>query len=323
MEELKYRNDDEFCPLPESEKHLQTITASHFVDIPMDGVKPGLNILEGLCFDSRGEALYVCNTPLGKIYKVDIKSKEISLFADLPDNMAPSAIKIHKDGRLFITIAASSEGGFVLIMSDEGEILDKIVTGTGKLIDDMVFAKNGGFYFTDLGGSLEDKSAGVYYVEPDYKNVHPVITKGMIGTNGIALDPEWKHLWITEFGAGKLHHFGIEEDGYTLEPISSSTPYYFTGLEGPDSCIIDEDGNLYVAMCGQGRFLVFNRNGIPIGNILIPGREKGRMCKSTHIAIRPGTNEAYMCSADMKSGQSAIYVAKVYAKAHKSYQFMK
>lgn len=202
-----------------------------------------------------------------------------------------------------------------------GQILDKIVTGTGKLIDDMVFDKNGGFYFTDLGGSLDDKSAGVFYVEPDYKTIHSVITRDMIATNGIALDPEWKNMWITEYGAGKLHHFGLSDNRYTLEPLTSTTPYYFTGLEGPDSCIIDEDGNLYVSMCGQARFLVFNRNGFPIGNILIPGREKGKMGKSTHIALKPETNEAYMCCADIKTGESSIYVAKVFANAHKSYQF--
>lgn len=321
MQELSYKNEECYFPIPENEKNLQTIIAEHFVDIPMENVTPGHNILEGLCFNNDGDILYVCNTPMSKIYKVNMNTKEITLFIDLPEHMMPSAIKIHKDGRLFVTIAASDEGGLIAIISPKGEILDKIITGTGKLIDDMVFDKDGGFYFTDLGGSLEDKSAGVFYVEKDHKTIHSVITRNMIGTNGIALDPEWNSLWITEYGAGKLHHFGISEDRYTIAPITSATPYYFTGLEGPDSCIIDEDGNLYVAMCGQGRFLIFNKNGFPIGNILIPGREKGRMGKSTHIAIKPNTNEAYMCSADMKTGESSIYVAKVYAKAHKSFQF--
>lgn len=320
MQKLSYRNEDMYFPIPENEKNLQTITAEHFVDIPMENVKPGHNILEGLCFNNTGDILYVCNTPMSKIYKVNMDTKEVTLFVDLPEHMMPSAIKIHKDGRLFVTMAGSDNGGLIAIISEEGKIFDKIVTGTDKWIDDMVFDKDGGFYFTDLGGSLEDKSAGVYYVENDYKTIKPVITREMIATNGIALDQEWKHIWITEYGAGKLHHFGITEN-HELEPLSSYTPYYFTGLEGPDSIIIDEDGNLYVAMCGQARFLVFNKNGFPIGNILIPGREKGKMGKSTHIALKPNTNEAYMCSADMKTGESSIYVAKVYAKAHKSYQF--
>ena len=59
--------------------------------------------------------------------------------------------------------------------------------------------------------------------------------------------------------------------------------YYFTGHEGPDSCCIDSDDNLYVAMYGQGRVLVFNKRGYPIGQILMPGRDDGKMLRTTHL----------------------------------------
>lgn len=320
MEKLTYREEDKYVPIPPSEREIQTITADHFVDIPMDDVKPGYNILEGLCFDRNGD-LYLCNTPMGRIYKINMKNKNVSLFCTLPENMLPSAIKIHKDGRLFVTVVNSDNGSLIAILSEEGKLLDKIVTGTDKAIDDMVFERTGGFYFTDLAGTMQKQSAGIFYVEPDFKTIHPVIEKGMIATNGIALEPDDKHMWVTEYGKGRLHHFELAEDKYTVLDTSVSIPYYFTGTEGPDSCCIDADGNLYVAMCGQGRFLIFNKNAIPIGQILIHGREKGKMLKSTHPAIRPGTDEVYMCSGDMKTGESAIFVARGYGKAYKSYQF--
>jgi lactonase len=50
----------------------------------------------------------------------------------------------------------------------------------------------------------------------------------------------------------------------------------------------DADGNLYVAMYGQGRVLVFNGKGIPIGHILLPGRDSGHNLHSTNLAIKPG-----------------------------------
>ena len=34
--------------------------------------------------------------------------------------------------------------------------------------------------------------------------------------------------------------------------------------------------------------MVFNRNGLPIGQIVLPDRDKGRNLKSTSLAIRPG-----------------------------------
>lgn len=317
METLIYRDGDRFFPIPENEKNIPAIRAELFLEVP---TSPGINILEGLCFDRNGD-LYFCNTPQSRIHKVDMKTGELSVFIELPDHMMPSAVKIHKDGRIFSTIAASDEGCMVVILSPEGELLEKIVTGTGRAIDDMVFDKDGGFYLTDLGGTAADKTAGVLYVEPDCKTIHSVIPDGMVATNGISLDPDGRNMWITEYGAGKLHHFTLAEDKVSIELASSYVAYTFTGLEGPDSTVIDEDGNLYVAMCGQARFLVFNRNGYPISQILLPGREKGEMAKSTHLAIRPGTNEAYMCAADLNTGKCAIYRAGVFAKAYQSYQF--
>ena len=68
----------------------------------------------------------------------------------------------------------------------------------------------------------------------------------------------------------------------TIAPFGATIPYYFTGHEGPDSVCIDSDDNLYVAMYGQGRVLVFNKRGYPIGQILMPGRDEGKMLRSTH-----------------------------------------
>lgn len=319
MESLSYRKEDHYFPIPENEKKLPTIAAEHFLDVPMDDVQPGNNILEGLCFDRAGN-LYFCNTPMGRLYFVDMKTKKLVLFKQL-DGMAPSAIKIHKNGDLYVTIAAGTEGSHVLVISPDGEIKEKILMPEGHYIDDMVFDSKGGFYLSDLGGSLADKTAGIFYMEPDHKTLHTVVRNGMIATNGIALTPDEKHLWVTEYGTGLLHWFGLTDDGLSVSPFYSYQPYHFTGLEGPDSICIDEDGNLNVSMCGQGRFLIFNKNSIPIGDIMIPGREEGHMLKSTHIAIAPGTNTAYMCTADLETGKSALFRAGVYAKNFWSYQF--
>lgn len=319
MEELRYQKEDRYFPLPENERHLQTVTAEHFLDVPTDGVQPGNNILEGICFDRDGN-MYFCNSPMGWIYFVDMKTKKLRMFKKL-DGMNPSAIKIHKNGDLYITMAASKEGSLVLVLHPDGTVVEKIPMPEGHFIDDMVFDDKGGFYLSDLGGSIADKTAGIYYMEPDHKTLHTVVPQGMIASNGIALTPDGKHLWVTEYGTALLHWFGLSEDGFSATPFYSYQPYHFTGMEGPDSICIDRDGNLYVSICGQGRFLVFNQNGVPIGNILIPGREEGRMLKSTHIAIAPGTKTAYMCTADLNTGKSAIYRAGVYAPNFQSYQF--
>lgn len=322
MNILKYKNNEQKngFPIPQNEVNIPSVTGEYFVDIPMENVSPGLNVVEGLIFDRAGN-MYVLHVPGGKVYKIDMASKDVSLFIDMPFHMIPAAIKIHKDGRFFICVTDSDFGSCVAIFSKEGQYLESIVRNTGRIIDDMVFDHNGGFYFSDLGGSIADPTAGVCYVSNDFKKVTPIVERGMVATNGIALSPDEKNLWVTEYGQGKLHCIKLVNNKFNVRPLAAFVAYHFTGLDGPDSICADEDGNIYTAMTGQGRCLIFNSSGSPIGQILIPGREEGKMMKSTHVMLRPDTNEAYICSADLKTGKSAIFVAGAFAKAFKSYQF--
>lgn len=69
-------------------------------------------------------------------------------------------------------------------------------------------------------------------------------------------------------------------------------------------------------MHGQGRVLVFNRIGIPIGQVLLPGRDEGHHLLTTSMAIRLGTDNLYIVTSDGDQGQGAtIFRAKVFAEA--------
>ena len=158
-------------------------------------------------------------------------------------------------------------------------------------------------------------------MDPDYQTVTPII-QNIAVANGVALSTDERILWVTETNANRLHRIELLEDGKTIAPFGAKIPYYFTGHEGPDSCCIDSDDNLYVAMYGQGRVLVFNKYGHPIGQILLPGREKGHMLRSTHPAFIPGTDQLIICSNDMDNdGASWLFTARGFAKGHNSYQF--
>ena len=99
---------------------------------------------------------------------------------------------------------------------------------------------------------------GAYIMSPDFKSITPVIQNISVA-NGVALSTDERVLWVTETTTNRLHRIELEEDGVTIAPFGATIPYYFTGHEGPDSCCIDSDDNLYVAMYGQGRVLVFNK----------------------------------------------------------------
>lgn len=302
-----------------SESELQTVIAEPWLKISDDGLQ-----LEGLIFDKEHN-LFLCEVFGGKIFKVNLPSKEISV-AFQSEKQNPAAVKVHKDGRLFTCYLGDFEStGGIFATDEHGEQFEEIISelNTDYCIDDMVFDSKGGFYFTDFRGYSTNPKGGVYYVAPDLKTVTPVIQNISVA-NGVALSTDEKILWITETTTNRLHRIQLEDDGVTIAPFGATIPYYFTGHEGPDSVCIDSDDNLYVAMYGQGRVLVFNKRGYPIGQILMPGREEGKMLRSTHPQFIPGTNQLLICTNDIENnseGGSMIYTVEGFAKGHESYQF--
>ena len=120
-------------------------------------------------------------------------------------------------------------------------------------------------------------------------------------------------VWATEFGRNLLHRIRLA-DATTIAPIGSAIAYRFVG-PAPDSMRVDADGNVYVAVYGQGRVLAFNRNGIPIGQVLLPGRDEGHNLATTSLAIDPDRNDLYAVTNDGDDGQGAtVFHAKVFSK---------
>ena len=304
-------------PLQVHEQYLQTVTAEPWVKISDDGLQ-----LEGLCFDRQGD-LMLCEVFGGTIFKVEMPEKKVKAHFTA-NKQNPAAVKIHKVGRLFVCYLGDFESsGGIYAVDANGEQQQMIISDieTEYCVDDLVFDSKGGFYFTDFRGYSTNPIGGVYYVGPDYQSVTPVI-QNIAVANGVALSKDERVLWVTETNANRLHRIELEDDGVTVAPFGASIPYRFTGHDGPDSCCIDDDDNLYVAMYQQGRVMVFNDRGNPIGQILIPGRDEGHMLRSTHPAFIPGTNQLIICSNDMDNdGDSWLFTAQGFGKAHNSYQF--
>lgn len=315
MEQLNYRTNDRTFP----DEPLQRIFAEKFMDLMLPDMTPGKTVLEGLTFDHEGY-LYVCVPVQEILLKIDTEQRKVIKTIQLPHHIKPAACKIHRNHDLYIAGVVSDHGSVIAVLSPDGD-LKEIIPMTGRHIDDLVFDETGGFYCSDLSGTLADKKAGILHVSADHKQITPVIESGLIKTNGIALSPDWKSLWFTEFASGTLNQIVFGHDGFAEENMKTFTPYHFTGLEGPDSMVIDSDGNIYVAMTSQGRCMVFNPKGFPTGEILIPERYEGRMLKSTHITIQPGNRTGYICTCDMETGEAALYRAGVYAAALPGFAF--
>jgi len=197
-------------------------------------------------------------------------------------------------------------GSVVALDPDGGNRQTIVPPAAGHVLDDMVFDNHGGFYMTDFRGNSTTAEGGVYYVPPDFGRIVPVLSN-VHAANGVALSPDGKVLWATEFGACRLHRADLTAPGIVAR-FGTSIPYHFIG-RAPDSMRTDSDGNVYVAMYHQARILVFSPYGIPIGQILLPGREDNHFLKCTSLALVPGSRDLVIVARDELGGRGALIFA--------------
>lgn len=307
---LEYKSDSRFVPIPPQEQALQTVIAQpwHKVDSDTD--------LEGMIFD-KDDNLYFVEAAYSRLHKMNMKTGEDKVIYEDPENRSMSAVKIHKDGRIFLpSVGPTFDHGYVFVYDPKDGSYDVILEG--HVVDDIVFDSKGGFYYTHFSGNLDTPEGGVYYVEPDLKTVHPFLPH-LAAPNGVALSKNERVVWISETCANRLLRVGLTPDGGPLDVahFGVGCPYYFTGHSGPDSIYVDNDDNAYVAIYGSGRVMVFNPNGNPIGQVLMQGREYGHFTCTTHPTIRPGTRELYICTNDAEHG-AYIFRAGAFATANEN-----
>jgi lactonase len=222
---------------------------------------------EGLIFD-RANNLYMVVVGNGSVLKSVPPYTTVSTING-PSRSRFATVKIHKDGRLFLCDLGERQGyrgddtGRIIAMQPDGSNMEVIVPAGSYTPDDMVFDSKGGFYFTDFkdytdAGNIA--TGAVYYVSPDFKTITPVL-KNLASPNGIALSRNGKTLWVTETFNQQLHRLDLGADGISLNIYGHLIPYRFVGAGGPDSAMIDNDDNVYVAYFGAGKVMVFNLLG--------------------------------------------------------------
>lgn len=294
-------------PVPPAERGLATERATE-----LRVVTPERHTLEGAIFDRNGDLLF-CDPTAGRVYRL-LPDKTIALVAETP-GFGPSGLALHADGRLFMTaLNLEKKLGKIVALSADGKRLETIVpVKAGYLPNDLVFDRDGGFYFSDFRGSSTQPDGGVYYVAPGAASIVPVIP-AMAQANGVALSPDGKILWATEYANNRLHRVVLDGAAKST-PTGYKVPYHFIG-PAPDSMRVDVDGNVYVALVGQGRVLVFNQNGLPIGQVLLPEREQGRNLRSTCLALHPDAREMRIVSgntAEADRTEARIFSAPAFA----------
>ncbi|MFC0338468.1 lactonase [Kushneria avicenniae] len=293
------------APIPLAERALPATLAEHWIT-----VSEGKTLLEGPSLDRQGNLIFT--DPFGgKLLRASPDGNVTTLHDFGKDG--PGGTAIHRDGRIFVAVTADHfTRGYIVALQPDGSQPEMIVPPERGLVpNDLVFDEQGGIYFTDFRGSSTEPSGGVYYVAPgggEITTVLPDIARG----NGVAMSPDGKTLWVIEYSKSRLHRIDLQAPG---RPAANGTQvaYHFAGPP-PDSMRVDSAGHLYVALNGQARVLVFADNGVPIAQILLPGREQGRHPATTNLAIAPDEATAYIVSGDRKGDSGAnIFRARALA----------
>ena len=303
-------------PIPAPERGLPSATAVPYFKLS-DGVMP----LEGPAFDRAGNLLFV-DIYGGRILRLS-PDRQLSTVYSVPGEH-PAGIAVHRDGRIFVACVgriAADGGSFVngsifAIQPDGSERQTIVAPELGHVVDDLVFDNEGGLYFTDFRGTATQPLGGLYYVPPDDPRVRTVLPD-LCGANGVALSPDAKVLWTTEYFANRLHRMDLRAPG-SIARSGSMVPYHFIG-RAPDSMRTDSAGNVYVALQRQGRILAFTPFGVPIGQILMPGREDNHFLPCTSLAIVPGSRDLFITSWDLNGRGSWIFAARGLAEGFRMF----
>ena len=247
-----------------------------------------LKFPEGPIFMNDGSILLV-EIARGTLSKVNINGS-VEVVADLGGG--PNGAAIGPDGHCYVCnnggfeweVSLGKKGMRPISQSKNyiGGSIQKVNLSTGQYStlytecngvalkgpNDIVFDKNGNFWFTDLGKVRKrnmDRGA-IYWAKSDGSEIKEVIQPFMT-PNGIGLSPDEQTLYVAETEGGKLYSYKIINEGQ-VEKITfpeSINGGKLLNIEGGikrfDSLALEENGNICVATLINGGISVISPEG--------------------------------------------------------------
>jgi gluconolactonase len=218
---------------------------------------------EGVCFDHAGRG-YIS---WGKtITRFELDGKH----APWAETGAPNGHKILADGTHLVCDASQHA---VLRLSVDGMLLEpaskesdgKPLRGPNDLTLDT---PNGGFYFSDPGGSsLANPIGTIHYVDKAGKTT--TLDDGLCFPNGIVLTPDGNKLLLAESQKNRVLVYEVTAPGKVGEHKVFAELPAKDAAKGqidnqPDGMCLDAAGNLYVAHYGMKQVQVLD----PMGKLI-------------------------------------------------------
>jgi gluconolactonase len=150
--------------------------------------------------------------------------------------------------------------------------------------NDIVFDKQGGFYFTDLGKRFQYQrdNGGLYYAQPDGSSVtelvYPIITP-----NGVGLSPDEKTVYVADTETSRIYAWDIVSPGKVKHdpfpaPYGGRCVAGLPGFQRFDSLAITAAGNICVATLMAGCITVISPDGKVLDQVKMPDVYPTNIC---------------------------------------------
>ncbi|MBN1679599.1 MAG: SMP-30/gluconolactonase/LRE family protein [Anaerolineae bacterium] len=223
----------------------------------------------------------------------------------LADTGRPNGLAIDGANRLWV---AESKYPALLTIGPDNTVTT-ITTGSADLPflwpNDLCFGPDGAVYLTDSGllvsdmADLESPAAAfdlaidgrVFRYDPASDTL-TVLDRGLRFTNGIAFGLDGASLYVSETMTGNIYRYPIQAgqvqgERELFNNVMPQPPESYGRVTGPDGMAFDRNGNLYVAVYGQGNITVLGPDGSVTQRLPLDGD-----CPTNIAFIRTGEYRA-------------------------------
>ena len=131
--------------------------------------------------------------------------------------------------------------------------------------NDLVFDRQGGFWFTDHGCSTPEgrKFGALYYAKIDGSHISRQ-RDHIISPNGVGLSPDETVVYVADTNLGRLWAFDLAEPGVLAPPVGFGPGRVIANLPGYqllDSLAVEASGKVCVATIINGGITAFDPDG--------------------------------------------------------------
>jgi len=219
------------------------------------------NNIEGPAFDKNGN-LYVVNFERDGTVGLVKPNGDAELFITLPQGSTANSVQFDSKGKMYL---ADFTGHNILKVDMKSKKVSVYVHHDGfNQPNDICINKKDQIFASDP--NWKESKGKLWRIDKGGKAV--LLTDQMGTTNGIALSPDEKVLYVNESVQRKIWKFNVDEKGN----IANKTLFAEFPDFGFDGMKCDAEGNLYVTRYGKGAIAVLSPDGKVIREVQLKGK---------------------------------------------------